>query len=301
MSERPDQTRNPGPRWGFAFLRWADRNWPRWFFRLALRVGNAVAVVLLPEQRRQSRAYLTVALGRPARWMDVVRHFELFSEVLLLKMHVGHGRDVACTLAPEHAEAFEALVRSAQPALFGTFHVGASDLLGYRLADWGRQVSILRLRVGNSDDTRLLGERFVRHVSFLWINDPTKLLFDLKDAIERGASLALKCDRLEYAARTEAFEFLGARRLFPFTIYYLAVLFDRPVAFCVAVPGRDATRDPLCLHASLPFHPDPAAGRAANLAAARLHFQTVLTELEVLLRAEPRLWFNFLPLNPVAA
>jgi hypothetical protein len=133
MSERPDQTRNPGPRWGFAFLRWADRNWPRWFFRLALRAGNAVAVVLLPEQRRQSRAYLTVALGRPARWMDVVRHFELFSEVLLLKMHVGHGRDVACTLAPEHAEAFEALARSAQPALFGTFHVGASDLLGYRL------------------------------------------------------------------------------------------------------------------------------------------------------------------------
>ncbi|MFO1449742.1 MAG: hypothetical protein U1F61_16410 [Opitutaceae bacterium] len=301
MTVRPETRRNPGPRWGFAFLRWAERTWPRWFFRVALRAGNAVAVVALPERRRQSRAFLELAHGRRVGWGEVIRHFELFSEVLLLKLQVGHGRDVAYRLDPEHAQEFEALARSSRPALFGTFHVGASDLLGYRLSDWGRQVSILRLRVGNSDDTRLLGERFVKHVSFLWVNDPTSLLFDLKEAIERGVTLALKCDRIEFAARQEAFQFFGARRMFPFTIYHLAVLFDRPVAFCVALPGRDATRDPMRLHASCPYFPDPAASRAENLGAARAHFQGVLSELETLLRAEPRLWFNFIPLNPVAA
>jgi predicted LPLAT superfamily acyltransferase len=159
-------------------------------------------------------------------------------------------------------------------------------------------VSIIRLRVGNSDDTRLLGRRFAGQVSFLWINDPASLLFDLKAAIEAGESLALKCDRLEFSAKVEPFHFLGARRLFPFTIYHLAIMFDRPVVFCAAVPiGRE---DGLRVFASPVFTPDPAADRVANTWAARGHFQAVLAQLETLVRQHPFLWFNFLPLNPEA-
>ena len=95
---------------------------------------------------------------------------------------------VHCTLEPANAGAFETLVRSPGPALFGTFHFGASDLLGYLLSDWGRPVSILRLRVDNSSETHRLGARFGGKVSFLWVNDPARLVFDLKDAIEGGAS-----------------------------------------------------------------------------------------------------------------
>ena len=87
--------------------------------------------------------------------------------------------------------------------------------------------------------------------------------------------------------------------MFPFTIYHLAVLFDRPVVFCVAVPER--TKDQMRVFASTVFTPDPAAGRAANLAVARIHFQAVLNQLETLVRQHPFLWFNFLPLNPKAS
>jgi lauroyl/myristoyl acyltransferase len=206
---------------------------------------------------------------------------------------------VQCALEAENAAEFETLVQSATPALFGTFHFGCSDLLGYLLGARGRKVSIIRLRVGNSDDTRLLGQRFGERVSFLWINDPANLLFDLKNAIEAGESLAMKCDRLEFSAKTEPFRFLGADRLFPFTIYHLAVLFNRPVVFCIAWPG--AGPDDIRVLASPVFTPDPAAGREANLQAARVHFQDVLVRLETLLRQHPALWFNFLPLNPGAA
>jgi predicted LPLAT superfamily acyltransferase len=133
-------------------------------------------------------------------------------------------------------------------------------------------------------------------VSFLWINEPAELLFGLKGALEAGDSVALKCDRPEHSARTEPFYFLGARRLFPFTIYHLALLFDRPVVFCTAVPesGRDGVR----VFASPVFLPDPAADRPANLARARRHFQAALGQLEGLVRQHPFLWFNFTPLNP---
>jgi predicted LPLAT superfamily acyltransferase len=152
--------------------------------------------------------------------------------------------------------------------------------------------------VGNSTDTMLLGRRYAEQVSVLWINDPARLLLSLKEVIEAGGSLALKCDRLEHTAKAEPFHFLGAHRLFPFTIYHLAILFDRPVVFCTAVPGGGV--DSLRVYSSPVFTRDPAVGRAANTEKARQHFQAVLNQLETLVRQHPYQWFNFLPLNPVA-
>ena len=298
MSAPAAPPRNPGPSWGYGFLLWAERWWPRWFFRPMLMIGTWVGLAFMPAQRAHSRAYLAVVLGRPARLIEVWRHFFAFADFLMLKLRAGRGAAVRCVLQPENEAAFEALVRSGRPALFGTFHFGGSDLLGYLLGERGRRVSIIRLRVGNSGDTRLLGARFAGQVSFLWVNDPANLLFDLKAAIEAGESLALKCDRLEFSAKTEDFQFLGARRTFPFTIYHLALLFDRPVVFCTAVP--DGGKGEMRVHASAVFVPDPSAGREANTRAARAHFQAVLTQLETLVRQHPLLWFNFLPLNPVA-
>lgn len=296
MSAPAQPPRNPGPSWGYGFLLWAERWWPRWFFRPLLMAGTWIGLAGMPAQRAHSRAYLSVVFGRPATLLEVWRHFFAFAEFLMLKLRAGRGAVVRCALAPANEAAFEALLASGRPALFGTFHFGGSDLHGYLLSARGRRVTVIRQQVGNSGDTRLLGERYAGQVSFLWINDPATLLFDLKAVLEAGESLALQCDRLEFTAKTEPFHFLGSRRLFPFTIYHLALLFDRPVVFCTAVPG--GTPDELVVHASPVFTPDPAAGRAANTQAARLHFQAVLVQLEELVRRHPLLWFNFLPLNP---
>ncbi len=288
--------RNPGPSWGYGFLLWAERWWPRFIFRPALMAGTWVGLAFMPAQRAHSRAYLTVVSGRPARLLEVWRHFFAFTEFLMLKLRAGRGAPVRCTVEPENAGPFEALLQSDRPALFGTFHFGGSDLLGYLLGERGRRVSIIRRRVGNSGDTQLLGRRFGGQVSVVWVDDPARMLLDLKAAIEAGETLALQCDRPEFSAKAEPFRFLGANRMFPFTIYHLAVLFARPVVFCLAVPGADAE---LRVVASPIFNPDAAAGRAANLVAARAHFQAVLARLETLVRQHPLLWFNFLPLNPV--
>jgi predicted LPLAT superfamily acyltransferase len=262
-----------------------------------LMAGTWVGLAFMPVQRAHSRAYLSVVFGRPARLIEVWRHFFAFTEFLMLKLRAGRGTPVRCTVAPENAGPFDALLRSDQPALFGTFHFGGSDLLGYLLGERGRRVSIIRRRVANSRDTQLLGRRFGDQVSVVWVNDPASMLFDLKAAIEAGATLALQCDRPEFSAKTEAFRFLGADRMFPFTIYHLAVLFDRPVVFCLAVPAGPA--EELLVYASPIFTPDAKVGRKANLLAARQHFQAVLDQLEALIRQYPLLWFNFLPLNPV--
>ncbi len=298
MSSHSNAPRNAGPDWGFAFLSWSERTWPRWIFRPTLMLGTWVALALMPTERAHSWTYLATVFGRPPRLVEQWRHFFAFIELFMLQVRASRGAPLRCQLAPAHADEFGALLRSGRPALFGSFHFGNSDLLGYLLGEGGRRVSILRRKMANSHDTRLLGQRFGDHISFLWVNEPATLFFKLKAALDAGDSLALKCDRFEFSSKLEPFHFLGARRLFPFTIYHLAVLFDRPVAFCVALPGAEA--DEIHVISSPVFTPQPAADRASNLSAARLHFQSVISQLEDLVRRHPMLWFNFVPLNPVA-
>src|SRR6185436_5464881 len=107
-------------------------------------------VARMPVQRRYSREYLNVVLGRPVRLLDVWRHFYSFLDLLMLRLQVADGGRFHGSLAPESAEDFEALIKSGEPALFGTFHFGHSDLLGFLLTTRGRRVSMIRLQVGNS-------------------------------------------------------------------------------------------------------------------------------------------------------
>jgi hypothetical protein len=185
---------------------------------------------------------------------------------------------------------------SDRPVFLGTFHFGDSDLLGFLLGSFQRRIHLIRLRVGNSSDTARLAERFGDWISFIWSNEPEEMLFALKAAIEAGDSVAMKCDRPDYSSKLEPFHFLGAQRLFPFTIYHLALIFQQPVGFSLGFPLGPGETSVAC---SCIFEPG-GSDREAGLVRAREHFQSVLTWLEDFLRRHPFLWFNFTPLNPLA-
>jgi predicted LPLAT superfamily acyltransferase len=296
MAVNPRAPRNPGPGWGYRFLRGCDRALPEFIFRPLRMAGAWVAVMAMPAQRAHSRAYLATVTGRPPSARGIFRHFFAFAEFLMLRLRVADGRPHRGELAPD-ADGFRTLLATGEPALLGTFHVGHSDLAGFLLGrQEHRRVFMVRQRVGNSHDTDVLGARFGAWVSFIWVNEPENLLFALKDAVAAGGSVALECDRVEFSAKTEAFDFLGARRLFPFTLYHLALIFRRPVVLSLGLPGGPGRT---LVHSSPLFVPDDA-GKAVNLARARVHFQDFLARLEGCLRAAPELWFNFLPLNPPA-
>jgi len=254
MSAPAQLSRNPGPLWGFAFLQNAER-WIPWpILRVLVGAGAAVAMALMTNQRNCSREYLTAALGRPPRLTEIWGHFYAFARFLLIKLRVARGVHHWGRMDPTHDGNFEAFMAREEPAFFGTFHFGQSDLLGYLLGSrFRRRVFMVRLQMGNATDTRLLGRLFGQWVSFIWVNRPEDLLFALKDAVASGGSLAMQCDRLEFTAKTEPFDFLGGRRMFPFTIYHLAVLFGRPVVFCTGIPG--ATRR--CCRPRSPSGPTP--------------------------------------------
>ncbi|MFH1498553.1 MAG: 1-acyl-sn-glycerol-3-phosphate acyltransferase [Verrucomicrobiota bacterium] len=248
--------RNPGPSWGFRFLRACDRVLPEAIYRPARAAGTWIALANMPAQRRHSRDYLRVVLGREPRLVEVFRHFLAFEEMLMLKLRVADGRTHRGELAPG-CDDFRRFLDGPENALLGTLHLAHSDLSGFLLGGEGsKRVSMIRLRVGNSRDVDRLGALFGDRVSFIWVNEGENLLYALKNAVAGGGSVAMKCDRLEFASKTAAFRFLGARRLFPFTIYHLAVIFGRPVFMSVGVPGGPGRT---VIHASPRWSPDPRA------------------------------------------
>ncbi len=287
-------TSNPGPSWGYRFISGLDTILPEWIFRPMRIFGTWVALANMPVQREHSRAYLEVLLGRAPRRRELFRHFFASMEFLILRLRVARGLPHCGELAPD-AYGFRELLATGEPALLGTFHLGHSDLTGYLVGrQERRRVFMVRQRVGNSHDTEVLGARFGEWVSFIWVNDPGNLLFALKEAVAAGGSVAMQCDRFEFTAKTDAFQFLGARRVFPFTIYHLSVIFRRPVVLSVGLPNGPGKS---MVHSSPLFRPDERS-KAENLARAHIHFQEFLTRIEGFLREDPSLWFNFLPLNP---
>src|SRR5690606_8516241 len=193
--------RNPGPSWGFRFITTCDALLPEFLFRPLRYFGTWVSVALMPAQRVHSRAYLTALLGRPPSLRQVFRHFLAFEEFLLLRLRVARGFAHRGDLAPD-ASGFRELLRTGEPALLGTFHVGHSDLTGFLLGRQERRpVYMVRQRVGNSHDVEILGAQFAEWVKFIWVNDAENLLFALKDAVNAGGSVALKCDRVDFSAK----------------------------------------------------------------------------------------------------
>lgn len=291
--------RNPGPSWGYQFLRFTDRVLPEWAYRPLRAVGTFIALLGMPAQRRYSREYLALVLPRRPTWRDVFRHFFAFEEVLMARLRFADGKPFGNDYGPG-ADDFRQWLEHGGPVLLGTFHIGVSDLQGCQIAAQPeREIYVVRQRVANSHDTDRLAERLAGRLHFVWVNDPAEALFHLKEAAETPAAIALQCDRLEFAARAEPFEFLGARRLFPVTIYELAMIFRRPVLLSVGIPQNAQFA---LLHASPRFDPDqPGESRDAARQRAHRHFQGFLRQVESLLREHPYQWFNFTPMNPSAA
>jgi predicted LPLAT superfamily acyltransferase len=288
--------RNPGPNWGYRFLTAADQVLPRPFFEFLLGAGTWVSVAAMPGQRAHSRAYLRRILGREPAAREVWRHFFTFALALMRKLRAADGQPYHCTMDPG-AESFGLLMSAGRPALLGTFHLGDADLLGFMLGHFRRRVYMIRLQVENSPEMQDLAREFGDCVRFIWVNETENLLFALKDAIQSGGSVAMQCDRPDYSAKLEPFDFLGERRLFPFTIYHLALIFRLPVIFCLGIPC--ATSAASVVHSTPAFEPDDDT-KSANLERAHAHFQEFLRQVEAELRRDPFLWFNFTPLNPLA-
>lgn len=293
MSQARTQTyerKNPGPAWGADFLVWIDAILPERIFNFLLLCGCFVSVPMMKARTRASKKWLRSISKKKAGWREVSRHYYQFMQSLLELLRMAKQPSHTFTCVGPAAGDFQDFLRSGKPALFGTFHVGNSDLLGYALGILGRKIGMVRMRSGNSAETRNLMARFHNNINMIWVDKPENILYEIKRTIQSGESLAIKCDRMESASKGDRFYFSGANREFPFTIYHLATLFNLPVWFCIGIPTRKGHTDVYPFPVYAPIEYD----KKGSLVEGKNHFQSVLNGLETILTENPYLWFNFI-------
>jgi predicted LPLAT superfamily acyltransferase len=288
---------NPGPPWGFRFIRFGDKLLPNPLNGWIKRIGALVALTFMVAQRRHSKAYLTQIYGGKTRFIHVWNHFSAFTFYLCDRVRAAFKEPILFDWVPGCGKEFVDLINKDDAALMGTFHVGYSDLMGFFTEVFKKKIHMLRLRLENSEDTQRLESMAGDFLKIIWVNQVEDTLYALKDVLQAGGTVAMQCDRVQHASKLEAFDFLGEKRLFPFSIYTLSILFQKPVIFVVAARAKGKERIPV-VHSPI-FFPDKET-KAENIAAAKAHFQSVLNQLEALLKEDPYIWFNFEALNPVA-
>lgn len=279
-----------------ALMCFAARVLPRVIQDIVAAIGSGIGCMLMPRQRQWSRHYLTALYGRQPTTADVFRHFHAFTRMLLAKVRSGNGQPVEIICEGDDRQR-AAILFGDTPMILGTFHVGASDLLGFHIHATGRKVCMVRRAVDNSADIEQLTRVHDNAIGFIWVNDPTEMILSLRDALQSNATVALQCDRDEGSRGGDVFHFLGTKRVFRTSVYRLARLFNRRVLFCIAIPDSGYQRFRILSH-----HCFDGSGLDDNnfRAAAHTHFQDVLHWLESILKQHPFQWFNFLPLNSPA-
>jgi len=261
------------------------------------RVGRALMVPVTAyyfatssHARAVSRAYLTRALGRPARWREVFEHFLTFSATILDRPFFLTGSrlddyEVAVS-GFDHVVAHYAPERGC--VLLGS-HLGSFEVMR-ALAEEHQRVKV---RV-------LMHEGAGASVAFFRGLNPTiadkiitvgntGTMLQVKEAIEAGEWVAMLGDRIMRGDKTVAVDFLGAPAQFSTGPFVVAALLEAPILLCFGlhVGGRryEVVFEPFADGARLP--------RAGRDDAIRAMVARYAQRLEAQCRRRPYNWFNF--------
>lgn len=273
----------------------------RMFKWIATRLGRTVARAFLPlialyfaltssSTRRASREFLTRALGRPATFMDVLRHVHTFASVSLDRVYLltrSAKFDIHLDCPPAVAE-----VARSRGCLMFVSHFGSFEVM--RTAAVFEQDLPLRVVLDLN-----VGRRFMTILKELapeiaaGIVDSSRrgpaLALTLREALDAGQLVGMMVDRARADERTVSVEFLGETAQLPAGPWLLAAALRVPVilAFGAYRGGRRYDVHFHMLEAPLEL---PRGDRDGAL---RAHVQAYADRLAERARDAPYNWANF--------
>ncbi|MEO6280416.1 acyl-CoA synthetase [Roseateles sp.] len=277
-------------------IAWIATHLGRPVARLVLHPIALYYLLFAPAARRASRRYLGRALGRPAGWTDLYRHFHAFAAVALDRIWFAAGR----------MDLFD-------------LHIGGGAVIEKTLAE-GRGVYLLGAHIGSFEALHAAGvNRRQLPVAMVMYPENARMIHTVLQALapdfdvsiipigERGSALAIR-DFLDKGGLTGLMgdryipskavqessverSFLGQPTQFTDGPVRLAMMLRRRVIFMVGL-YRGGNRYQLRFEELADFRQpptDPAAREALVLAAV----SDYVRRLEALCREAPYNWFNF--------
>jgi len=220
--------------------------------RLLLGVGHAVGRLLLyptcayflassRRARAASREYLGRALGRPAKLLDVARHYLTFARTLHDRVYFLAGRTREYEIEQHGLEVVESTLSKGRGCVLLGAHVGSFEVLRV-IGSLERRLPVNVLlypdNAANADAVAAeLCPQLRRRV--IPLGRPDTLL-RVRECLERGEIVGLLGDRALKSDKTVRCDFLGAAASFPQGPLLLAAILNAPVVlfFGLYLGGR---------------------------------------------------------------
>jgi predicted LPLAT superfamily acyltransferase len=228
------------PEGGGHFAIWLIRNIAlyggRPFARLFLYPITLYFYLRRGPERRASQAFLSRALGRPARTWDVLRHIHRFAGVILDRVFLLARDDVRQFNVSIHG--LDLLLdtwRQGRGMLLLGSHLGSFEILRVL----AREKPEVKLKVVlDKSQTPAITE--LLHALNPAIGDSvidasaggTAIVLGIRDAVQQGAVVALLGDRARPQEQTRTAICFGEAAPFPTAPYLIASVLDTPVLLC---------------------------------------------------------------------
>ena len=269
---------------------------------VALRGGRLAGVLLLwpvtlwflassGRARAASGEYLGQVLGRPARLVDVARHFHAFAQAVLDRVLILAGRDQGIEVRTSGLETVLARLSEGRGVILLGAHLGSFEVLRAVSRQAPVPVWALMYRRNGGALTRMLDELapWLRE-RVIEIGD-TASMIRARECVERGEIVGVLADRAPPGHRMVRVPFLGRAASFPAGPFVLSATLGAPVVRFHAVrtgPGRYEV-------SFAPFMDQVVLRREHREADLRAVVGGYAAALERACRAHPFQWFNFFP------
>jgi predicted LPLAT superfamily acyltransferase len=275
----------------------------RLIMAIGLGLGRGVArLVLLPitayflirrgPERRASREFLALALGRPPTLGEIARHFHTFAGVTLDRVFLLAGRLEKFDIRVIGLETLHRALDGGQGVLLLGAHAGSFDAL--RVLSLERPDVEVRvvLDTGHSPVLSSILESLNPKMAASIINPrqgSVAVVLEIGAALERGAVVTMLADRSRPGNEDVSVNFFGRQADIPLSPWQIASVLKVPVVLCMGLfmGGNRYDLHFEVLEEKLTAARDQRAavlGRAAQKFAARL---------EHYVRLAPYNWFNF--------
>lgn len=248
------------------------------------------------EARRQSKRYLSRALGRPATWRDGYRHIHSFASTVLDRVYFLRQRFDEFDIQSTGQPAVRARLDGGEGAFLIGAHMGSFEALRALGEDDGRRVAMVMYE----DNARLINATLAAiapqaQMRLIPLGRMGAMLA-LRDWLDGGGIAGMLADRTlpghNTRSKTLWLPFLGEPARFSDGPFRLAAMLRRPVYFMVGLyHGR--ARYELRFVPLADFSTLPKGDAAAMEQAIMQTVERYAALLESLCREAPYNWFNF--------
>ncbi len=271
-------------------MTWISLRLGRRAARGVLHLIAAYFLLFAPASRRASSAYLRRALGRPARWRDLYRHFFTFAATIHDRVYLVNRRFDLFDFEVHGEDTLRRLLAEGKGLFLMGAHLGSFEVI----RAIGRKHTDLRVAMLMHEDTAKKINAMLAAINPEAVQDIIGLghidsMLKVSERLDAGGVVGMLADRTPGNDTLYPVQILGADTRLPSGPLRMAALLRRPVVF---MTGLYLGGNRYAIH----FEPladfsDVARGqRNAAVEAAITRYAALLDQY---CRKAPYNWFNF--------